>query len=100
MAGPESFNCMKLSLAFKYLARTAGKNQISLSDVNLLWVSSRIYWANTRRVRSVRVTSSLKLTGGFRFDRFKTVSEPTENFAIDPRLTAQQIEQLGLTGLP
>jgi len=48
----------------------------------------------------VRVTSRLKLTGGVRFDRFRTVSEPTENFAIDPRLTAQQIEQLGLTGLP
>lgn len=47
-----------------------------------------------------RVTSRLRLIGGFRFDRFKTVSEPTENFAIDPRLTPQQIDQLGLTGLP
>lgn len=47
-----------------------------------------------------RVTKRLRLVGGFRFDRFNTESEPTENFAIDPRLTAQQIEQLGLTGLP
>ena len=46
-----------------------------------------------------RVNNRLRLTGGFRFDRFKTASEPTTNFAIDPRLTTQQIEQLGLTGL-
>ena len=47
-----------------------------------------------------RVTNRLKLVGGFRFDRFNTKSESTENFAIDPRLAAQQIQQLGLTGLP
>ncbi len=46
-----------------------------------------------------RVTDRLRLTGGFRFDRFKTASEPTTNFAVDPRLTQQQIEQLGITGL-
>lgn len=46
-----------------------------------------------------RITSRFKLIGGLRFDRFATVSEPTANFAIDPRLTASQIEQLGLTGL-
>lgn len=47
-----------------------------------------------------RLTDRLRLTGGFRYDRFNTASEPTENFAVDPRLTPQQIEQLGLTGLP
>lgn len=47
-----------------------------------------------------RVTNRLRLVGGFRFDRFRTASEPTENFAIDPRLTPSQIEFLGLTGLP
>ena len=45
------------------------------------------------------VTDRLRLTAGFRYDRFQTASEPTENFAIDPRLTQQQIEQLGITGL-
>lgn len=47
-----------------------------------------------------RVTNRLRIIGGLRFDRFSTKSEPTENFAIDPRLTAAQIAQLGLTGLP
>lgn len=47
-----------------------------------------------------RITDRLRLVGGFRFDRFKTRSEATENFTIDPRLTAAQIQQLGLTGLP
>ena len=47
-----------------------------------------------------RITNRLRLTGGFRYDRFQTSSDPTENFGIDPRLTAQQIAQLGLTGLP
>jgi len=47
-----------------------------------------------------RVTSRLRLTGGFRYDRFQTSSEPTQNFGIDPRLTQQQVAQLGLTGLP
>ncbi len=48
----------------------------------------------------IRLTSRLRLTGGFRYDRFKTSSLPTENFDIDPRLTAEQIAELGLTGLP
>ena len=48
----------------------------------------------------LRVSKRLRLIGGFRFDRFTTASEPTENFAIDPRLTAAQVESLGLTGLP
>ncbi len=46
-----------------------------------------------------RVTDRLRLTGGFRYDRFKTASQPTVNFSVDPRLTPQQIAQLGLTGL-
>ena len=46
-----------------------------------------------------RMSDRLKLTGGIRFDRFSTVSEPTTEFALDPRFTAAQIAQLGLTGL-
>lgn len=46
-----------------------------------------------------RVTRRLRLTGGFRFDRFETASKPTTNFGIDPRLTPAQVAQLGLTGL-
>lgn len=46
-----------------------------------------------------RVTNRFRLTGGFRFDRFKTASKPTTNFGIDPRLTPAQIAQLGLNGL-
>ena len=46
-----------------------------------------------------RMTKRLRLTGGIRFDRFLTVSEPTSEFALDPRFTPAQIEQLGLTGL-
>lgn len=46
-----------------------------------------------------RVTNRLRLTGGFRFDRFKTASKPTTNFGIDPRLTPAQVALLGLTGL-
>ncbi|HEX6127328.1 MAG TPA: TonB-dependent receptor [Pyrinomonadaceae bacterium] len=46
-----------------------------------------------------RVTGRLKLVGGIRFDRFKTVSEQTENFAVDPRLPVSDVELLGLTGL-
>ena len=46
-----------------------------------------------------RITKRLRLIGGIRFDRFVTVSEPTPEFALDPRLTPHQIEVLGLTGL-
>ncbi len=46
-----------------------------------------------------RVSGRLRLIGGFRYDRFKTKSDATVNFAIDPRLTTRQIELLGLTGL-
>ena len=46
-----------------------------------------------------RVTRKLRLIGGIRFDRFLTVAEATENFALDPRFTEAQIEELGLTGL-
>jgi hemoglobin/transferrin/lactoferrin receptor protein len=46
-----------------------------------------------------RISKRLRLIGGVRFDRFVTVSEPTPEFALDPRLTAHQIEVLGLTGL-
>ncbi len=48
----------------------------------------------------VRLNKRLRLIGGFRFDRFSTASKPTDNFGIDPRLTPEQIESLGLTGLP
>ena len=46
-----------------------------------------------------KLTKRLRLTGGVRFDSFKTVAEPTAEFALDPRFTPQQIEDLGLTGL-
>jgi hemoglobin/transferrin/lactoferrin receptor protein len=46
-----------------------------------------------------RLTKKLRVIGGVRFDRFATVAEPTENFALDPRFTQAQIEELGLTGL-
>ena len=46
-----------------------------------------------------RVTRRLRLIGGVRFDRFATAAKPTENFALDPRFTQAQIDQLGLTGL-
>lgn len=81
-----------------------------------LIVQSTAFFTSVRNTRSVpdaslsnlaffiqddyRVTDRLRLIGGFRYDRFKTASKPTANFILDPRLTAQQIEQLGLTGLP
>ena len=34
-----------------------------------------------------KVTNRFRLIGGVRFDRFKTVSEPTAEFALDPRFT-------------
>ena len=46
-----------------------------------------------------RVTDRLRFIGGIRFDRFKTVSITTENFAVDPRLPAGDVILLGLTGL-
>ena len=46
-----------------------------------------------------RITKRLRFIGGVRFDRFSTVSQPTPEFALDPRLTPHQIEVLGLTGL-
>jgi outer membrane receptor protein involved in Fe transport len=46
-----------------------------------------------------RMTKRLRLFGGIRLDRFKTIAEPTAEFALDPRFTADQIAQLGLTGL-
>lgn len=46
-----------------------------------------------------RVTGRLRLIGGIRFDRFSTSAEPTSEFALDPRFTPAQIEELGLTGL-
>jgi outer membrane receptor protein involved in Fe transport len=45
------------------------------------------------------MTKRLRLFGGIRLDRFKTIAEPTAEFALDPRFTADQIAQLGLTGL-
>ncbi|MDI1242074.1 MAG: TonB-dependent receptor [bacterium] len=46
-----------------------------------------------------KVNSRLKLIGGIRWDRFRTSSEPTQDFVLDPRLTSAQIEQLGIVGL-
>ena len=46
-----------------------------------------------------RITNRLKFIGGIRFDRFKTISMETENFAVDPRLPAGDVVLLGLTGL-
>jgi hemoglobin/transferrin/lactoferrin receptor protein len=45
-----------------------------------------------------RINRRLKLIGGIRWDRFRTSSEPTQDFAIDP-LTLEQIEILGIVGL-
>jgi len=46
-----------------------------------------------------KVNSRLKLIGGIRWDRFQTKSEATQDFTVDPRLTAHQVEQLGIVGL-
>jgi hemoglobin/transferrin/lactoferrin receptor protein len=46
-----------------------------------------------------RVTKRFRVIGGVRFDRFTTKSEPTAEFALDPRLNAHQVEVLGLTGI-
>jgi len=74
--------------------------------------SSNLVYRNTRSVPDAelwnvaffaqdefRINRRLKLVGGIRWDRFRTSSEPTQDFAIDPRLTAHQIEQLGILGL-
>lgn len=45
-----------------------------------------------------RVNNRLMLTGGFRFDNFKTVSAPTTGFAL-PNLTPSQVAFLGIGGL-
>ena len=68
------------------------RNSRSVPDAslsNLAFFAQDYYHVNKR----------LRLTGGIRFDRFLTVSEPTAEFALDPRFTPEQIEQLGLTGL-
>lgn len=46
-----------------------------------------------------RVNRRLRLTAGIRFDRFKAAAEPTTDFALDPRLTPEQIATLGINGL-
>ena len=46
-----------------------------------------------------RINGRLKLTGGLRFDRFVTNAKPTTEFTLDPRFTANQIQDLGLVGL-
>ena len=46
-----------------------------------------------------RISARLKLIGGIRYDRFKTVSESTPNFLVDSRLPAADVVLLGLTGL-
>ncbi|PYT00992.1 MAG: hypothetical protein DMF63_04830 [Acidobacteria bacterium] len=46
-----------------------------------------------------RVTKRLRFVGGIRVDRFSTVSKPTDEFALDPRLNAHQIDVLGLNGI-
>ncbi|MEO5860461.1 MAG: TonB-dependent receptor [Pyrinomonadaceae bacterium] len=74
--------------------------------------SSNLVYRNTRSVPDARLSNvaffaqdefkidrRLKLIGGIRWDRFRTSSDPTQDFAVDPRLTPAQIEQLGITGL-
>jgi TonB-dependent heme/hemoglobin receptor len=46
-----------------------------------------------------KLNNRLKFIGGVRVDRFKTVSQTTENFAVDPRLPASDAQLLGLGGL-
>jgi TonB-dependent heme/hemoglobin receptor len=46
-----------------------------------------------------KLTKRFRIVGGVRVDRFGTTSKPTAEFSLDPRLTALQIDELGLTGL-
>lgn len=46
-----------------------------------------------------RLSKRFRIVGGLRFDRFTTVSEPTAEFALDPRLSAHQVDILGLNGI-
>lgn len=81
-----------VSAARPWSANRTFRNSRSVPDANLSNVAAFVQ-------DDYRVTRKLKLIGGLRFDRFSTVSERTDNFALDPRLTPAQIEQLGLTGL-
>lgn len=68
------------------------RNSRSVPDATL---SSTSFFAQD----DFKISKRLRLIGGVRYDRFKTVSEPTAEFALDPRFTPAQIEELGLTGL-
>lgn len=47
----------------------------------------------------LRLNGRLRLIGGIRWDRFKTVSQQTASFALDPRLPVSDARLLGLNGL-
>ena len=83
---------LQVSASTPYSTNRTVRNTRSVPDANLSNIAAFVQ-------DDYRLTSRLRLTGGIRFDRFKTTSLPTTNFAIDPRLTPEQIEQLGLTGL-
>jgi len=83
---------LQVSASTPYSTNRTVRNTRSVPDANLSNIAAFVQ-------DDYRLTSRLRLTGGIRFDRFKTTSLPTTNFAIDPRLTPAQIEQLGLTGL-
>ncbi len=74
--------------------------------------SSNLVYRNTRSVPDAnlwnvaffaqdeyKINRRLKLIGGIRWDRFRTASEATQDFALDPMLTPAQIELLGIVGL-
>ena len=46
-----------------------------------------------------RVSRRLKLTGGFRADKFQTNAEPTSGFGLPTGFTQSQLEDLNLAGL-
>lgn len=45
------------------------------------------------------VTNRLRLIGGVRVERFTSASKPTNGFAVDPNLSQQQLEDLGIVDL-
>ena len=68
------------------------RNSRSVPDANL---SNLAFFAQD----DYKLSKRLRIVGGVRADRFSTTSKPTAEFSLDPRLTAVQIEELGLSGI-
>ena len=81
-----------ISASTPFAANRTVRNSRSVPDASL---SNLAFFAQD----DYRITKRLRLIGGIRFDRFATTAEETANFVLDPRFTASQIDQLGLTGL-